>query len=59
MKKLLIVISALFLANHSLAQWVSPGNGQSYTLESLCSVGCAGHLSGVLCDFTKFNLIRS
>ena len=38
MKKLLIVISALFLANHSLAQWVSPGNGQSYTLESLCSV---------------------
>lgn len=37
MKKLLIVITGLFFVNYSFAQWVSPGNGQTYTLESLCT----------------------
>lgn len=36
MKKTLIAILVLFLVNQCFAQWVSPGNGQSYTLESLC-----------------------
>ena len=36
MKKTLIAILVLFLVNQGFAQWVSPGNGQSYTLESLC-----------------------
>lgn len=36
MKKLFIAFAVLFLVNQSFAQWVSPGNGQSYTLETLC-----------------------
>jgi len=36
MKKTLIAILVLFLVNQGFAQWVYPGNGQSYTLESLC-----------------------
>ena len=36
MKKIFIAFAILFLVNQSFAQWVSPGNGQSYTLETLC-----------------------
>ena len=37
MKKIFIAFAILFFVNQSFAQWVSPGNGQSYTLESLCT----------------------
>ncbi len=37
MKKIFIVFASLFIVNQCFAQWVSPGNGQSYTLESLCT----------------------
>ena len=35
MKKIFITFIALFLISQGFAQWVSPGNGQSYTLESI------------------------
>lgn len=37
MKRIFIVLLGLFLINQGFAQWVSPGNGQTYTLESLCT----------------------
>lgn len=37
MKKIFIVVVTFFIVNQCFAQWVSPGDGQSYTLESLCS----------------------
>ena len=37
MKKIFIIFTTLFIVNQCFAQWVSPGDGQSYTLESLCT----------------------
>lgn len=36
MKKFVFIIAVLFAVNQTVAQWVSPGTGLSYTLETLC-----------------------
>lgn len=46
MKKTFIVLLGLFLINQVFAQWVSPGNGQSYTLESLCTAAPSAVMAG-------------
>ncbi len=37
MNKFFYVFAFIFVVNQSVAQWVSPGTGQSYTLETLCT----------------------
>lgn len=45
MKRIFIVLLGLFLINQGFAQWVSPGNGQTYTLESLCTAAPSAVMS--------------
>lgn len=45
MKRIFIALLGLFLINQGFAQWVSPGNGQTYTLESLCTAAPSAVMS--------------